>query len=156
MINRILGIDPGLRFCGIGLVESDGSHLKYLHSTTLKPPVKLALEQRLLCLNEELHRVIATFQPQQVALEETYVSINGQSTLKLGQARGAILLTLAQARLPVYAYAARLVKKSITGSGAADKAQIQQMVKLLLPHSTAQTDDEADALAIAITHAHLS
>lgn len=151
---RLLGIDPGLRYCGVGLIEMEGSSLRYLHSTTIKPKTSLPLEQRLLHLNEELLKLIEAYQPDEVALEETFVSVNGQSTLKLGQARGAIMLTLAQAGLSVHEYAAKLVKKSLTGSGAADKAQMMHMVKLLLPKSDAQTEDEADALAIAITHAH--
>ena len=151
---RILGIDPGLRYCGVGVIEVDGSNLRYLHSTTIKPKTSLPLEQRLLTLNEDLTKLIEAYQPDEVALEETFVSVNGQSTLKLGQARGAIMLTISQAGFSVNEYAAKLVKKSLTGSGAADKAQMMHMVKLLLPKSEAQTEDEADALAIAITHAH--
>lgn len=149
---RILAIDPGLRFCGIGVIEVDGSNIHHLHSSTIKPKTTLPLEQRLLALHEGLQQVIDAYQPDEVALEETFVSKNGQSTLKLGQARGAIMLTVSQAGLPLYEYAARLVKKSITGSGAADKTQMGHMVKLMLPKSDAKTEDEADALAIAITH----
>lgn len=151
---RILGIDPGLVKCGVGLVEFDGSKLRPLHSTTIKPKTSLPLEQRLLFLHEELTKIITAFQPDEAVIEETFVSVNGQSTLKLGQARGAIILSLAQAKLPVHEYAAKLVKKSITGAGAADKTQMMYMIKMLLPQSDAQTEDEADALAIAITHAH--
>lgn len=153
-MKRILGIDPGLRFCGIGLIEVDGSNLRFLHCATIKPNAKLELAERLLFLNQQLQKLLEAYQPDEVALEETFVSQNGQSTLKLGQARGAIMLTCSQAGLSVNEYAARLVKKSITGSGAADKTQMMHMVKLLLPKSDAQTEDEADALAIAITHAH--
>ncbi len=151
---RILGIDPGLRYCGVGVIEMEGSNLRYIHSTTIKPKTNLALEQRLLILNEALLKLIEAYQPDEIALEETFVSVNGQSTLKLGQARGAIMLTISQAGYHVNEYAAKLVKKSLTGSGAADKTQMMHMVKLLLPQSDAQTEDEADALAIAITHAH--
>ena len=151
---RILGIDPGLRFCGVGVIEVDGSNIRYLHSSTIKPKTTLALAERLLALSEGLQQVITAYQPDEIALEETFVSKNGQSTLKLGQARGAIILALAQAGLPVNEYAAKLVKKSITGSGAADKTQMMHMIKLLLPKSEAGSEDEADALAIAITHAN--
>lgn len=151
---RILGIDPALRQCGIGLIESDGSQLRYLHAQTIKPPTNVPMAQRLGHLSAELQKVIAAYQPDEVAIEESFVSKNGQSTLKLGQARGALLLTCAQAELAVREYAPRLVKKSVVGSGSADKTQIGHMIKLLLPKSDAQTEDEADALAIAITHAH--
>ena len=153
-MKRILGIDPGLRFCGVGLIEVDGSNLRFLHSATIKPNTKVELAERLLFLNQELAKIIEAYQPDEAALEETFVSQNGQSTLKLGQARGAIMLSLSQNGLRVNEYAARLVKKSITGSGAADKTQMMHMVKLLLPKSDAQTEDEADALAIASTHEH--
>ena len=153
-MKRILGIDPGLRFCGVGLIEADGSHLRFLHSAVIKPKTKLPLEERLLTLNEELLTLIKAYEPDEIALEETFVSINGQSTLKLGQARGAIMLSCAQAGLSVHEYSARLIKKSLTGSGAADKTQMGHMIKLLLPKSDVKSEDEADALAIAITHAH--
>lgn len=155
-MRRIIGIDPGLRFCGLGIIDTDGNALRFVHSATIKPRPSLSLQERLLVLNEECLKVIEAFKPQEAALEETFVSVNGQSTLKLGQARGAILLTLAQAGLPVHEYAAKLVKKSLTGAGGADKAQMGYMVKMLLPQSDAQTEDEADALAIAITHLHHS
>lgn len=151
---RILAIDPGLRHCGWGVIESSGSSLRYIACGAIHPPGSLPMTERLLKLHEGLHTIIAQHHPQEAALEESFVSINGQSTLKLGQARGAILLSLALAGLPVTEYAARLVKKSITGSGSADKHQMQAMVKLLLPHSTAASADAADALALAICHAH--
>ncbi len=153
-MKRILGIDPGLRQCGIGLIEVEGSQLRFLHTSTIKPKTNLPLAERLLFLSQEITKIIKAFSPDEVGLEETFVSQNGQSTLKLGQARGAIMLTISQNGLAVNEYAARLVKKSITGSGAADKTQMMHMVKLLLPKSDAKTEDEADALAIAITHAH--
>lgn len=151
---RILGIDPGLRHCGWGVIESEGSSLKFIACGAIHPKTTGTMSSRLIALHEGIQQVIATHRPQEVALEETFVSVNGQSTLKLGQARGAIQLSLALAELPVAEYAARLVKKSITGSGSADKHQMQHMVKLLLPHSDAATADAADALALAICHAH--
>lgn len=153
-MTRILGIDPGLRHCGWGVIEIHGSSLKFVACGAIHPKTTDPLAVRLRALHEGLQQVIASYQPQEVALEETFVSVNGQSTLKLGQARGAIQLSLALANLAVAEYSPRLVKKSVTGSGTADKIQMQQMVKLLLPHSDATTADAADALALAICHAH--
>jgi crossover junction endodeoxyribonuclease RuvC len=154
MPQRIIGIDPGLQKCGIGIIETEGSQLRFLHCELIKTNPKAPLAERLAELHKGLTQAIRAYEPDHAALEETFVSVNGQSTLKLGQARGAILLTLAQAKLSVSEYAARLVKKSVTGSGAADKAQIQHMIQLLLPQHQAKSEDEADALAIAITHMH--
>lgn len=151
---RILGIDPGLRHCGWGVVDQNGSSLSFVAAGAIHPSPKLALTERLKLLHEGFQEVIATYHPQEVALEESFVSMNGQTTLKLGQARGAIQLSVALSGLPLAEYAARLVKKSITGSGAADKTQMQAMVKMLLPQSNASSADAADALALAITHAH--
>ncbi len=151
---RILGIDPGLRHCGWGIIESSGSSLRYIACGAIHPDAKQQMPVRLQRLHEGLQKVITQYQPQEVALEESFVSVNGQSTLKLGQARGAIQLSVALAGLPLAEYAARLIKKSITGSGSADKNQMQAMVKLLLPHSNASSPDAADALALAICHAH--
>jgi len=151
---RILGIDPGLRHCGWGVIESSGHALRYIASGTINPSPTLPLAERLAILHQQLQQIIALHSPQQVAIEESFVSMNGQSTLKLGQARGAIMLSLGIAGLPVSEYAARLVKKTVTGNGRAEKEQMQAMVKLLLPHSNATSPDAADALAIAICHAH--
>lgn len=153
-MSLILGIDPGLRACGWGMIRYERSQLSHIASGTIKPDARLPLAERLAFLHEQLQRVIATYRPQEAALEETFVSVNGQSTLKLGQARGAILLSLSLSGVPVSEYAARLVKKSVSGNGNAEKAQMQQMVKFLLPQSAAETADAADALAVAICHAH--
>ena len=150
----ILGIDPGLQRTGWGVIRHQGSQLSYIECGVIKPPTDLDLHERLLILNTCLRAVIDRLQPHEAAIEETFVSVNGSSTLKLGQARGALLLTLAQSGLPVSEYAARLVKKSIVGSGSADKAQIGMMVQTLLPASRAKSADAADALAIAICHAN--
>ena len=128
--------------------------LKFIACGVIHPRTSDSLSVRLLALHDGLQQVITAYHPVEVALEETFVSVNGQSTLKLGQARGAIQLTLSLNNLPVAEYAARLVKKTITGNGAAEKAQMQAMVKMLLPHSDATSADAADALAIAICHAH--
>lgn len=136
------------------MIEYIGSSIRYIACGVIHPRTSDSLSVRLLALHDGLQQVINAYHPTEVALEETFVSVNGQSTLKLGQARGAIQLTLSLNNLPVAEYAARLVKKTITGNGAAEKAQMQAMVKMLLPHSDATSADAADALAIAICHAH--
>ncbi len=151
---RIIGIDPGLRRCGWGIIESAGNRLSFVASGTIKPDVKLPLALRLKTLFEGLSAVIETFHPEEAAVEETFVSAGARSALLLGQARGIALMTPAVMGLPVGEYAANLVKKSIVGSGHAGKGQIQTMVKLLLPSSDFEDADAADALAIAICHAH--
>ena len=155
---RILGIDPGLVSTGWGIVECNGSALAFVGCGTIAPPVKLPLSERLLVLHRELTALIALHQPSHSAIEETFVTANGSSTLKLGQARGALIVTLAASGLGVAEYATRTVKKSIVGTGAADKHQVSQMVGVLLPAARpallASKHDAADALAIAICHAH--
>lgn len=151
---RIIGVDPGLRHTGWGIIELQRGVTKYCACGTISPKTTASLAVRLRHLADELTGVIAQYQPTTAALEETFVTKNGQSTLKLGQARGAILLTLAQADLSIGEYAARLVKKSIVGSGSADKDQILMMVRQLLPGCTPNSADAADALAIALTHAN--
>ena len=156
--HRIIGIDPGLVSTGWGIIESNGSNLRFIACGTINPPVKAPLSERLGFLYHELGKLLVTHQPQTSAIEETFVTANGASTLKLGQARGALIVTLAAANLPVAEYAARLVKKAIVGTGTADKHQMSQMVTVLLPAAremlAACKHDAADALAIAITHAH--
>ncbi len=155
---RIIGIDPGLVSTGWGVIESAGSSLRFVACGTINPGVKLGLAERLLCLHHDLAAIILQHQPQASALEETFVTANGASTLKLGQARGVLLVTLAVAGLPVAEYATRTVKKAIVGTGTADKHQMGQMVSVLLPAArealTACKHDAADALAIAICHAN--
>jgi crossover junction endodeoxyribonuclease RuvC len=155
---RILGIDPGLVSTGWGIIESKGASLSFIGCGTIAPNVKLPLSERLAFLHHELNKIIAQHQPQTAAIEETFVTQNGASTLKLGQARGALIVTLAANNLPVAEYATRLVKKAIVGTGTADKNQMGQMVGVLLPAAReplkACKHDAADALAIAICHAH--
>ncbi len=153
-IVRIIGIDPGLRRCGWGIVESAGNRLSFVASGTVKPDVKLDLAERLKILFEDLCAVIKTFHPDEAAVEETFVSAGARSALVLGQARGIALMTPAVLGLTVGEYAANLVKKSIVGSGPADKNQVQVMINMLLPSADFNGADEADALAIAICHAH--
>ncbi len=151
---RIMGIDPGLRRCGWGIVESAGNRLGFVASGTITPGVDLVLPLRLKVLFEELSGVIETFRPDEAAVEETFVSAGARSALQLGQARGVVLMTPAVRGLPVGEYAANLVKKSVVGSGHAGKEQIQLMVRTLLPGADFRGADAADALAIAICHAH--
>ena len=153
-MTRIIGIDPGLRRCGWGVIESTGNRLVYVASGTLMPPVELALAERLVALHAGLIDLIEQFRPDEAAVEETFVSAGARSALQLGQARGVALMTPALLGLPVGEYAANLVKKSVVGSGHADKAQVQMMVKTLLPTADFKGADAADALAIAICHAH--
>lgn len=155
---RILGIDPGLVSTGWGIVEQRGSSLSFVGCGVINPGTKLPLSERLLVLHTELTKLIALHAPDRAAIEETFVTANGASTLKLGQARGALIVTLAASGLSVSEYATRTVKKAIVGTGAADKNQVSQMVSVLLPSAreplTACRHDAADALAIAICDVH--
>jgi crossover junction endodeoxyribonuclease RuvC len=151
---RIIGIDPGLRRCGWGVIESQGNRLGFVACGTLTPPVELPLPERLAQLFSGLTAIIERFTPGEAAVEETFVSAGARSALQLGQARGVALMAPAHMGLPVGEYAANLVKKSVVGSGHADKTQIQMMVRVLLPAADFKGADAADALAIAICHAH--
>ncbi|HVW94004.1 MAG TPA: crossover junction endodeoxyribonuclease RuvC [Devosia sp.] len=151
---RIIGIDPGLRRCGWGIVESEGNRLRFVAAGTITPDVKLGLPERLRLLFEGLSDLIRRHQPHEAAVEETFVSAGARSALQLGQARGVALVTPAALGLPVGEYAANLIKKSVVGAGHADKAQVQMMVRVLLPQAEFDGADAADALAIAICHAH--
>ena len=151
---RIIGIDPGLRRCGWGVIESTGNRLSYVASGTLTPPVDLTLAERLVLIHTGLNELLDRFCPDEAAVEETFVSAGARSALQLGQARGVALMTPALRGLAVGEYAANLVKKAVVGSGHAEKTQIQMMVKVLLPTADFKGADAADALAIAICHAH--
>lgn len=150
----LLGIDPGLQRTGWGVIVSKNNNLSFLGCGMITTDNKQDLATRLKTLHDGLSEVINRYHPAEAAIEETFVSVNGASTLKLGQARGAIILALSLARLPVFEYSATMVKKSVVGSGHADKRQIGMMVKTLLPASHAKSADAADALAVAICHAH--
>lgn len=151
----ILGIDPGLQKTGWGVIRYSGNALSFIACGTIKTDSDTKdIATRILHISNELGKIIALHKPQEAAVEETFVNVNGQSTLKLGQARGAILLTLAQAGLPISEYAATLVKKSIVGAGRAEKNQVAQMVQILMPGCGKHGADAMDALAIAICHAH--
>jgi crossover junction endodeoxyribonuclease RuvC len=150
---RILGIDPGLRFTGWGMISSQGQVSRYLDSGRLVSTTKADLPQRLCEIYQGLTEVIQTFQPDEVAVEQTFVNKDAVATLKLGQARGVALVVPALAGLPVFEYAPNKVKKTIVGAGHADKKQIETMVRMLLPKARFESPDAADALAIALCHA---
>ncbi len=149
----ILGIDPGLRITGFGVVEKTGSKLRYVTSGCIKSPDG-ELSARLKVLLEGLREVIATHQPHQVVVEKVFVNVNPQSTLLLGQARGTAICAAVLANLPVSEYTALQVKQAVVGNGHAKKEQVQEMVKRLLKLSGYPSPDAADALACAICHAH--
>jgi crossover junction endodeoxyribonuclease RuvC len=150
---RILGIDPGLRKTGWGVVVSEGSKLGFVACGCVESDSGLSLAERLRQLHEGLARVIGAFGPDEVAVEETFVNRDPQSALKLGQARGVALVVPALAGLSVAEYAANLVKKTVVGVGHADKKQVQMMIRVLLPKAETSSADAADALAVAICHA---
>lgn len=151
---RILGIDPGLQKTGWGVIESHGNKLSFVACGLVKTQTGLPLYARLAEIDEGISKIVAQWKPGTAAIEETFMNDNAASALKLGQARGAAIVAAARAGLEVSEYAANLVKKSITGTGHATKDQIAHMIKVLLPKSGKITSDEADALAIAICHAH--
>ena len=151
----IIGLDPGLGTTGWGIVAKTGSRLSHIANGQVKTDPKAPLAERLVTLDRELADVILAHRPDTSAVEEVFVNSNPQSTLKLGQARGVCLLALARAGLPVAEYATRLVKKALVGTGGADKAQVQAMLKVLLPGVKLAGADAADALAVAICHAHM-
>lgn len=151
---RILGIDPGLQRTGWGVIECAGSKLKHLSHGIVSSSPKKALPDRLRELHQGLTAVILEHSPHTIAIEETFVNVNGQTTLKLGQARGVCMLAAAEADVPIAEYAPNQVKKSVVGSGHAAKGQIGMMIGVLLPGCQVDQEDAADALAIAITHAH--
>jgi len=151
---RILGIDPGLRRTGWGVIESEGNRLIFIGCGSVEPPDDLPLASRLLAIHEGLAAVLGEFKPMEAAVEQTFVNKDGGATLKLGQARGVAMLAPAMFGIAVSEYAPNQVKKTVVGAGHADKNQISVMLKILLPKADPPSADAADALAIAITHAH--
>lgn len=151
---RILGIDPGSAATGWGVIESEGARLTYVGSGVIRPHRSLAHPQKLSFIFTALRGLIEVYNPDETAVEETFVNASPRDALILGQARGVALLAPADAGLDVAEYAANTVKKSVVGKGHADKAQVSAMVKVLLPKCEAPAADEADALAVAICHAH--
>ena len=150
---RILGIDPGLNRTGWGVIESEGNRLRHIAHGVVTSNTADALSHRLSSLYSELTKIIVTWQPDEAAVEEVFVNKNPVSTLKLGMARGVALLAPAMSGLRVGEYAANLIKKSVVGTGHADKAQVAMMIGILLPGANAKAD-AADALAVAVCHAH--
>jgi crossover junction endodeoxyribonuclease RuvC len=151
---KILGLDPGLGTTGWGLIQADGNRLSHIANGQLKTDSAESLPKRLSHLASQLEALLADHAPEAAAVEEVFVNKNPQSTLKLGQARGVVLMVAARAGIDVGEYAARLVKKAVVGTGGAEKAQVHAMVQRLLPGAQIAGPDAADALAVAITHAH--
>ncbi|MBC8793102.1 MAG: crossover junction endodeoxyribonuclease RuvC [Tagaea sp. CACIAM 22H2] len=151
---RVLGIDPGLRHTGWGVIEMAGNRLTHVANGRISSDGDLSTAERLTQLHDGLMAAIEAWAPLEAAIEETFVNQNPASTLKLGQARGVAMLAPARCNLPVAEYAANAIKKSVVGAGHADKAQIQMMVQRLLPGVKFESPDAADALAVAICHAH--
>ena len=151
---KILGLDPGLGTTGWGLIQADGNRLSHIANGQLKTDSAESLPKRLSHLASQLEALIADHAPEGAAVEEIFVNKNPQSTLKLGQARGVVLMIAARAGIDVGEYAARFVKKAVVGVGNAEKAQVHAMVQRLLPGAKIVGPDAADALAVAITHAH--
>ena len=149
----ILGIDPGSRVTGYGLINAVGNKLEYVGCGCIRTQTQ-DLPQRLKIIHAELIKVIEQFSPQESAVEEVFMGRNASAALKLGQARGAAMVACLSSALPVAEYSARKVKQAVVGNGAADKAQVQHMVKALLSISDNIAEDAADALAVAICHAH--
>lgn len=151
---RILGLDPGLRRTGWGVVEIAGARLSHVAHGVIAPKETWPFANRLLFLFEEVCAIVEAHRPHEAAVEETFVNSNASSTLKLGHARAAAMIGPARAGLPVAEYAATVVKKAVVGTGGADKAQVAFMIRRLLPAAGDATADAADALAVAIAHAH--
>lgn len=151
---RILGLDPGLRRTGWGVIEIDGARLTHVAHGVIAPKDSLPFSERLLALFEGISAIVAEHTPHEAAVEETFMNNNAASALKLGHARAMALVAPARAGLPVAEYAATVVKKSVVGTGAADKTQVAFMIARLLPKAGPASADAADALAVAIAHAH--
>jgi crossover junction endodeoxyribonuclease RuvC len=153
-LTRIIGLDPGLRITGWGIIEIEGNQLHYIAHGTATSNNANPLAQRLDQIYNGLRQALDLYQPHEAAVEETFVNTNSVSTLKLGMARGVVMVTPAQKGLPVYEYSANHIKKSVVGVGHASKEQVMHMVRMLLPNCGTLTADGADALAVAICHAH--
>ncbi len=151
---RLLGIDPGLRFTGWGVLEAEGNRLRHVADGVIATESVDDVPSRLKMLDDALAEILARYAPAEAAVEETYVNRNGAATLKLGYARGVALLAPARVGIPVFEYGAKTVKMAVVGTGSADKEQVGLMVRRLLPGAAQKRADAADALAVAICHAH--
>lgn len=150
----ILGVDPGLQHTGWGIISLDGNRMSFVAAGTISPSLKNMMADRLYALGAGIKAVVEQYKPQECAIEETFLNKNPMSSLKLGHARGALMLSLSLAGLSPIEYAATLVKKTVVGVGRAEKEQVQMMVKHLLPGANVDSADAADALAVAICHAN--
>ena len=151
---RIIGIDPGLRNTGWGIIAQEGSKLTYVADGAVHSDAEKPLAERLLQIHLQLMDIMKAYEPDEAAIEETFVNTDARATLKLGQARGVVMLVPAMLNIPVAEYAPNTVKKTVVGAGHAEKDQVKHMVRLLLPRAQMNTADSTDALAIAICHAH--
>jgi crossover junction endodeoxyribonuclease RuvC len=151
---RIIGFDPGLRNAGWGVIDSEGNRISHVADGVVRADPELPLAERLLFIHTELSRIVGAFRPGEAAIEETLVNKDARATLKLGQARGVTMLVPAALGISVWEYAPNQIKKSVTGAGHAEKNQIHHMIRILLPAARPASEDAADALAIAICHAH--
>ncbi len=151
---RIIGIDPGLRNTGWGIVVAVGAGLSYVADGSVHSDADAPLAERLLQIHARLLEILKSFAPDEAAIEETFVNKDARATLKLGQARGVVMLAPATLGIPVSEYAPNVIKKSVVGAGHAEKDQVKHMVRLLLPKAELNSPDSTDALAIAICHAH--
>jgi len=149
---RLLGLDPGLRHTGWGIINSKDNKISWLASGNISPKISLSLSDRLKEIHQGLDSIVKKYKPSVAAIEEVFVNMNGQSTLKLGMARGAAITACSINEMPVYEYAPTRVKQSVTGSGRSKKDQVASMVNILLPRCEIKSEDESDALAVAICH----
>jgi crossover junction endodeoxyribonuclease RuvC len=153
MITRIIGIDPGLRHTGWGIIDVEGTRLSYVADGAVHSVTEDDLATRLLQIHQQILAVLNEFKPDEAAIEETFVNKDARATLKLGQARGVVMLAPVLLKIPVAEYAPNVIKKTVVGNGHAEKDQVKHMVKILLPRAAMNTADSTDALAIAICHA---
>ena len=149
---RLLGLDPGLRHTGWGIINSKDNKISWVASGNISPKISLSLSERLKEIHQGLNSIVKKYNPSIAAIEEVFVNINGQSTLKLGMARGAAITACSINEMSVYEYAPTRVKQSVTGSGRSKKDQVASMVNILLPGCEIKSEDESDALAVAICH----
>ena len=155
-MTRILGIDPGLLHTGWAIIDTAGSTRKYVASGVILPKTTGTLPERLAIIFNEVSKLIDTFSPNQCSIEITFVNKNPRTTLILGHARAAAIVAVSTRNIPIYEYEPNKIKKALTGAGHADKSAIDKMVKILLPAANPKTPDEADAIAIALSHANMS
>ena len=152
---RILGLDPSLSSTGWAVIEDENNHLRYVDDGFIKTDTKLAISERLAEIHQQLKQVIELYHPSEAAIEQVFLNNNPTSTIKLGMARGVVILAPALFNIPVTEYEPNKVKKAVVGVGHAEKSQVETMVKILLPGCKPKNNDSSDALAIAITHSHL-